>query len=261
MTAGRGNGQLDIEVSFLSSRWLGKGLDPGLQGQYPSTNASRRPTCPYRSVIPDPSSTSINIESLPYFSSRYSPNASAPCHSAHVSIVAEKGKREDVYHLAAAFFIESVRENDCSCGFETTFDQELYGGPIPRSDTYLAKDEAKSPHDRYQPGLIVRSTTAPDIGAVVVSRERGVSPVEYGGSFDGDDIYDAIVVSSLVQGGGEERGRTLMRREHQRLQRRVRTGPFVCEAIGVYFLHRERLVPVRRSTSATISCVRLRDLQ
>jgi hypothetical protein len=237
MTAGRGNGQLDIEVSFLSRRWLGKGLDPGLQGQYPSTNASRRPTCPYRSVIPDPSSTSINIESLPYFSSRYFPNARAPCHIAYVSTVDEKGKGEGVYHLAAAFLVESVCEDDCSSGFESTFDQELYGGPISRSDTYLAKDKAKSPHDRYQPGLIVRSTAAPDIGAVVVSRERGIGPVEYGGSFDGDDIYRAIVVSSLVQGVGEERGRTLMRREHQRLQRGVRTGPFVCEAVGVYFLH------------------------
>jgi hypothetical protein len=50
-------------------------------------------------------------------------------------------------------------------------------------------------HDGDQPGLVVRGTSAPDVGPVVVARERGVCPVEDGGPFDGDDICSTVISS------------------------------------------------------------------
>lgn len=79
MTSGCSDGQLDIEVSLLARTRLSKSLPIARQRDNEATQSSEC-TCPYRSVNPDPSSTSINIESLPYRSSRYFPSAKAPYH-------------------------------------------------------------------------------------------------------------------------------------------------------------------------------------
>lgn len=42
-----------------------------------------------------------------------------------------------------------------------------------------------------------------------------------------------------------------MRGQHQRLQRLVRSRPFVREAVGVYPFHREGFVPIPRSLAVT----------
>jgi hypothetical protein len=48
--------------------------------------------------------------------------------------------REGAYHLAAAFFVEPIGEDDGSCRAEPTFDEEFDGGPA-RDDQRLVWGE------------------------------------------------------------------------------------------------------------------------